>query len=52
MTYADCSLEHVFDIEIFFGADRFQAAFIAGEAQRVHEPGLDCSREESETQPE
>ena len=40
MTYADCSLEHVFDIEIFFGADRFLFGPLPGGGQQGYTPPI------------
>ena len=39
MTAADCSLEHVFDIEVLFGADRQDLLRVAQEVHRQLAPG-------------
>lgn len=40
MTYADCSLEHVFDIEILFGADRTMFGPLPGGGQQGYTPPI------------
>lgn len=40
MTHADCSLEHVFDIEIFFGADRTLFGPLPGGGSQGYTPPI------------
>ena len=40
MTNADCALEHVFDIEVLFGADRHMFGPLPGGGQQGYTPAI------------